>query len=189
MVMKFKLQCDSNKTNHIHYKTFRAEFFKSMKMKIFSYIIPFSLVDVNGRFKHNCCPFCLCWTTYRYIPNLSIIMISLQIHRILDSHIDYNYFFLWRCDPTRVMAFSFARFLDHTQRRTTVSRTPLDEWVARRRDLYLTTHNTHNRQISMPPLGFKPTISAVERLQTARLRLRLHWSQNRHNTTVWKDSR
>jgi len=42
-------------------------------------------------------------------------------------------------------------FLNHTQRRTTVSRTPLDEWSARRRDLYLTTHNTHNRQISMPP--------------------------------------
>ena len=49
-------------------------------------------------------------------------------------------FFLWRCDPTRVMASSFLRFLDHTQRRTTVGRTPLDEWSARRRDLYLTTN-------------------------------------------------
>jgi len=36
-------------------------------------------------------------------------------------------FFLWRCDPTRVMASSFLMFLDHTQRRTTVGRTPLDE--------------------------------------------------------------
>jgi len=45
-------------------------------------------------------------------------------------------------------------FLDHTQRRTTVGRTPLDELSARRRDLYLTTHDTHNRQISMPPVGF-----------------------------------
>jgi hypothetical protein len=35
-------------------------------------------------------------------------------------------FFMWRCDPTWVMA-SFLRFLDHSQRRTTVSRTPLDE--------------------------------------------------------------
>jgi len=26
-------------------------------------------------------------------------------------------------------------FLDHTQRRSTVGRTPLDEWPARRRDL------------------------------------------------------
>ena len=54
----------------------------------------------------------------------------------------------------------FLMFLDHTKQRTTVGRTPLDEWSARCRDLYLTTHN---RQISMPPVGFKPTISAGER--------------------------
>jgi len=75
-------------------------------------------------------------------------------------------FFLWRCDPTRVMASSFLRFLDHTQRRTTFGRSPLDEWSARRRDLYLKIHNTHNRQTSMPPVGFEPTISAGERPQT-----------------------
>ena len=74
--------------------------------------------------------------------------------------------FLWRCGPTRAMTSSFLRFLDHTQRRTTVGRTPLDEWSARRRDLYLTTHNTHNRQTSMPSVGFEPTISAGERPQT-----------------------
>ena len=77
--------------------------------------------------------------------------------------------FLWRCGPTRVMASSFLRFLDHTQRRITVGRTPLDETSARRRDLYLTTHNTHNRQTSMPPVGFEPTISASERPQTYAL--------------------
>ena len=60
-------------------------------------------------------------------------------------------------------------FLDHIQRRTTVGRTPLDEWSARRRNLYLTTHNTHNRQTSMPPVGFEPTISAGERPQTYAL--------------------
>ena len=47
----------------------------------------------------------------------------------------------------------FLMFLDHTQRRTTVGRTPLDERSARRRDLYLTTHDPHNRQISMPTGG------------------------------------
>ena len=67
------------------------------------------------------------------------------------------------------MAFSFLRFLDHTQRRSTVGKTPLDEWSARRKDLYLTTHNTHNRQTSMPPVGFEPTISAGERPQTYTL--------------------
>ena len=60
-------------------------------------------------------------------------------------------------------------FLDHTQRRTTVGRTPLDEWSARRRDVYLTTHDSHNRQISMPPVGFEPMISAGERPQAAHL--------------------
>ena len=44
----------------------------------------------------------------------------------------------------------FLWFLDHTLRHTTVGWTPLDEWSARRRDLYLKTHNTHNRQKSMP---------------------------------------
>ena len=63
----------------------------------------------------------------------------------------------------------FLRFLDHTQRRTTVGRTPLDEWSARRRDRYLTTHNTHNRKTSMPPVGFKPKISVSERPQTYAL--------------------
>jgi len=51
-------------------------------------------------------------------------------------------FFLWRCDPTRVMVSSFLRFLDHTQRGTTVGRTPLDEWSARRRDTLHTTLTT-----------------------------------------------
>ena len=65
--------------------------------------------------------------------------------------------------PTRARASSILmRFLDDTHRRITVGRTSLDKWSARRRDLYLTTHNTHNRQTSMPPVGFEPTISAGE---------------------------
>jgi hypothetical protein len=80
-----------------------------------------------------------------------------------------RYFVLWRCDPTRVTASSFLRFLDHTQRHIIVGRIPLDEWSASRKDLYRTTHNTHNRQTSMPSVGFKPTISEVERPQTYAL--------------------
>jgi len=38
-----------------------------------------------------------------------------------------------------------------------------DQFVA---DLYLTTHNIHNRLTSMPPVGMEPTISADERMQT-----------------------
>ena len=78
-------------------------------------------------------------------------------------------FFFWLWGLSWTMASSFTRFLDHKQRRTAVYRTPLEEWSARRRDLYLTTHNTHNRQISLPPAGFEPTISVGKRPQTDAL--------------------
>jgi len=45
----------------------------------------------------------------------------------------------------------------------TLSRIPLDEGSARRRDLYLTTHNIHKRKTSTPPAGFEPAIPASER--------------------------
>jgi len=64
---------------------------------------------------------------------------------------------------------SLTRFLDHTQRRTTDGRTPLDEWSARCRDIYLTTHSTHTRQTAMPPVGFEAIISAGELPQTYAL--------------------
>jgi len=71
-----------------------------------------------------------------------------------------------RNSPHWAKASSFTKFLDHTQRHTTVGMTPLDERSARRRDLYLTTHNAHNRETSMPPVGFEPAIPASERPQT-----------------------
>jgi len=64
-----------------------------------------------------------------------------------------------------------------THKHTILSRPPLDQWSARHRplpdntqhsqqtDLYLTTHNTHNRQTSIPPAGF----SASEQPQTHAL--------------------
>jgi hypothetical protein len=42
-----------------------------------------------------------------------------------------------------------------TLRHTTLGRTPL-EWPARRKDLYLTTHNIHKRQTAMPPWDSNP---------------------------------
>jgi len=56
-----------------------------------------------------------------------------------------------------------------TLRHTTVGRTPLDEWLAGLRGLYLTTHNTHNRHASMPPARFEPAIRASEGPQTHTL--------------------
>ena len=79
------------------------------------------------------------WTTYRWHLGFTT---STNVH-VCKLYIIFLFFFLWRCDSTRAMASSFLRFLDHTQRRITVRRTPLDEWSARRRDLYLTTLTTH----------------------------------------------
>ena len=114
-----------------------------------------------------------------YVKTPSVFLES--VHKI-NSAKTQEFFF---CDPTRVMASSFLRFLDHTQRRTTIGRTPLDEWSARRRDLYLTTHNTHNRQTSMHPVGFEPTISAGERPQTYALD-RAASGTGARNVTPWK---
>ena len=102
---------------------------------------------------------------YTYIHIYIYIYTHIHTHTHTHTHTHKHklFFMLWRCDPKRVIASSFLKFLDHTQRRSTVGRNSLDEWSTRRRDLYLTTHDTHNRQISMPPVGFEPTISAGER--------------------------
>jgi len=89
----------------------------------------------------------------------------------------YICLFLALQPPQWARTSSFTRFLDHTKRCTTVDRTPLEEWSARRRDLYLTAHNTHNRQTSMPLAAFEPTIWACEWPQTHALRPRCHWDR------------
>ena len=58
-------------------------------------------------------------------------------------------FFITRQPPSGLMSHCWGFKI--TLRHTTLSRTPLDEWSARRRALYLTTHNTHNIQISIHP--------------------------------------
>jgi hypothetical protein len=53
-----------------------------------------------------------------------------------------------------------------TLRHIALVRTPLDEWSAQGRDLYLTTDNTRKSQASFPPASFEPAIPASERQQT-----------------------
>jgi hypothetical protein len=89
----------------------------------------------------------------------------------------FLFFFIWHNRPHWVRASSFTRFLDYTQRRTTVGRTPLDGWLTHRRYLCLATHITHNKQTSMPPVGFEPTISWGERPHGLRLRPHGHWDR------------
>jgi len=82
---------------------------------------------------------------------------------------------LWCGSRQWARVSSFTRFLDHTQRRTTVDRTPLDEWSARRRDLYLTTHNTHNWQTS--PGEIRTHNLSRRAAADLRLRPRRHWAR------------
>ena len=61
---------------------------------------------------------------------------------------------LWRCAPTWVRASSFMRFLDHTQRYTTVGRPPPTQRILPDNTQHsqhttlttLTAHNTHSTQ-------------------------------------------
>ena len=105
------------------------------------------------------------------LQKLLHIWLSLKVN-IFDSLCRHTkiclYVCFWSDSRQWATASSFTRFvfLDHTQRHTAVGRTPLDEWSARRRDLYLTTHNTHNRQTSMPPVGFEPISYALYRAVT-----------------------
>jgi hypothetical protein len=82
------------------------------------------------------------------------------------------YYFLWYCSPSRALATS-TRFIDHTQRRATVGRTPLDEWSARRRDLYPTTHTTANHASG----GIRTHDRSRRAVVDLRLRPRVHWDR------------
>jgi len=70
-------------------------------------------------------------------------------------------YFFYAAAPKQAMAFSFMRFLDQTQRRTTVGRTLsiVDQPVAETS----TWQHTTLKQTSMPPAGIETTISASER--------------------------
>jgi hypothetical protein len=68
-----------------------------------------------------------------------------------------------------------------TLRHTTLGRTPLDEWSARRRDLYLTTHNTRDRH-PCPRRDSNP--QSQQAATDRRLRPRGHWDRLWMNFTV-----
>ena len=76
--------------------------------------------------------FCFVFVLFQYHSLVKVMKFSVNV-RILKflfkETSDYlsRHFFSGATAPQWAMASSFTRFLDHTQRRTTVGRTPLDE--------------------------------------------------------------
>ena len=64
-----------------------------------------------------------------------------------------------------------------TLRHTTLVRTSLDEWSARRRDLYMTTHNAYKRETLTPPGGIRTYDPSERTAADQRLRPRDHWDR------------
>jgi hypothetical protein len=85
--------------------------------------------------------------------------------------------------PQWARASSFTRFLYHIQRRTTVGRTPLDEWLARRSYLYLTTHNIQQTNIHASG-GIRTHDLSRRAAADLRLKLRGHWARRLHCTQL-----
>jgi hypothetical protein len=70
--------------------------------------------------------------------------------------------------PTEPRPHHYRRFMI-TLRHTALGSIPLGQCVVSRRDLYLTTHNTHKIQTTMPPAEFEPAIAVCERPQAHAL--------------------
>jgi hypothetical protein len=94
-------------------------------------------------------PLCLrarvCRKTTQYYINLLVLAVFI-----------YVFIYYHDCAAPRGAGLPYYWGFEITLRHTRLGRTPLHRWSARRRDLYLTTNNTHKRQISTPPAGFKP---------------------------------
>jgi hypothetical protein len=83
----------------------------------------------------------------------------------------------------RVLASSFLRFRNYTQWHNRVGRTPLDEWSARRRDLYL-SNTQHSQQTNIHALGGIRILSPSRRA-AADPRLRPHGQWDRQCFPLW----
>ena len=115
-----------------------------------------------------------------------VILIAFPIQQWLQertSVLRYTYstlpvflFCLWRCGPTRAMTSSFLRFLDYTQRRITVGRTPGRVISASQRPLPDNTQHSQQTDIHAPG-GIRTHILSRRSGADLRLRPRGHWDR------------
>jgi len=92
----------------------------------------------------------------RHTDNRKLLLIRILL--LSHSLIFFSFLFYKNMVVNYVFLFSVGQGLlnvevsrSHSFRRSTIGRTSLDEWSVPRRDFYLTTHNTHKRQTSIPP--------------------------------------
>jgi hypothetical protein len=98
-----------------------------------------------------------------------------------------NYYFI----STAAAAHSGAgpphcRSFTITLRHITLGGAPLDEWSARRRDFYLTTHNTHKGRDVYDPSGIRTHSPSKRTAAKPRLSVRNYNTAKLQLSTLWK---
>jgi hypothetical protein len=92
------------------------------------------------------------------------------------------FYLLRRYGPSWPLAFSFLKFIHHTQRHTTLGRNPLEERSARHRDLYITKHS---QQTNIHASGGIQTHNPSRRTAAdPRLRPRGNWNGRMTSFTI-----
>jgi hypothetical protein len=93
------------------------------------------------------------------------------LHTPINSHVNQtSSIYLGSPTPSGSGPHHYRGFMI-TLRHSTLGKTPLDEWSARRRNLYLSTQNSPKREIIIPPMRFKPAIPSKRATADPRLRL------------------
>jgi len=85
---------------------------------------------------------------FKIIPSTNTV----NLHTVMSCYISFS-LTAFSCSSTPQYACYTVTFRD-----TTLVTSPLDEWSVRHSHLYVKTHNTHNRQTSMPPWDSIPQI-------------------------------
>jgi hypothetical protein len=94
------------------------------------------------------------------------------------------YFFFGPYSPQWARASSFTKFLDHTKRRTTLGRTPLDKGSARRKEP-LSDNTQHPQETDThAPGGIRTHNLKSQATADVRLRTRVHWDRHLKFFTV-----
>ena len=114
------------------------------------------------------------WMSYYcFKSQFGLILLNICVCVCVCVCLCAHFFFPWP-DSSSGPRPPHPRGFEVTLKHTTLGRTPLNERSARRRNLYLTTSNTHKRQASMPPILFETAITAKRAAANPCLRPRGH---------------